>query len=632
MKLRFFDFEVFPHWWCCTFGDYPDDGILNEDIKEGFVVVRSDKENPRDFMLQQMKEENVVVVGYNIKRYDLIIANGIYQGFDSEHIKILNDIVINPGRAWETKEHMRMQPFVKKKLAGVIYQDLLDDSDGSLKEKEAIFGVNIMESEVPFDKEDLTEDDKLDVIKYNKHDVYATMIVFNKLMKGYVDVKLALGKTFNIPEAECYMCTNAKLVAKALGAKRTSFSDAEKIEIDLPDRIKDYCYSNLPNKIIDTIRTSQSSYSVRLYDNDVVFANGGLHSVYSNDLYVESDDEWILVNMDAASYYPSMMIQLGVLSRAVKDPSVFKNIFDKRIAIKHKKDKTREDEDMQLAYKLVLNTTFGASGNKYLDLYDPYMCTKCCRIGQIFLAALANKLVSNVPSLKVIQGNTDGLLLYFRRKDIDKVQALGDEWSRVSGIQLEYDEVQKIWQRDINNYLLVKTDGKYKRRGAWLIDTWRRPGYFTISPLSNFVSHVAAREWLLNGTDVVRTIVNEQNLDNFIMTCKKGPTYRGVVQRFENGKEVELFKANRVISTKDTSKGMLYKVKMYKGKISYTQMPNAPKHCQTMNEDLSTYDFKDVKKYIDYMYYIQYAMELLDIRWLELKGLKIEPTNRFNYN
>ena len=34
MQLRFIDFEVYPNWWCCTFGDYPeDDTNLNESIK-----------------------------------------------------------------------------------------------------------------------------------------------------------------------------------------------------------------------------------------------------------------------------------------------------------------------------------------------------------------------------------------------------------------------------------------------------------------------------------------------------------------------------------------------------------------------------------------------------------------------
>ena len=406
MKMRFFDFEVLPNWWCCTFGDMPDDEKISEQIKDDFVVITSDDEHSRDLLLKQMREPGVVVVGYNIKYYDLMIANAIYQGFSPQQVKIINDLIIIPNCQWSTKEHIKLQPFAKKKLGGVVYQDLLDDNDGSLKEKEAILGLDILESSVDFNKEDLTEEDKADIIYYNKHDVYACMYFYLKVMKGYVKNKLLIGKKFGIPEQECYMCTNANLVARALGAQRVSFLDSEQIEITLPKKINQYCYDNLPSKVLDQVRTHTSTPTMRLFDNSVDFGNGGLHSVYSNNLYVESDDEWMLMNKDAASYYPSMLIQFECLSRCVHNPKVFKDIYDERIYLKHKPDKTQDEEDSQLANKLVLNTTFGASGNKYLALYDPYMCTRCCRVGQIFLASLACKLTRNIPGLKVIQTNT----------------------------------------------------------------------------------------------------------------------------------------------------------------------------------------------------------------------------------
>ena len=631
MKMRFFDFEVFPKWWCCTFGDLPDNEQVDESMKDNFVVVTSDDSDCRNKLLSMFKEENVVVVGYNIKHYDLMIANAIYQGFTPQQVKIVNDLIINPGCAWETKEHMRLQPFAKRKLAGIVYQDLLDDNDGSLKEKEAILGLNILESSVDFNKEDLTDVDKEDVIYYNKHDVYACMYFYLKVMKGYVKNKLLIGKKFGIPEASCYMSTNANLVAKALKAQRASFDDADKIEIFLPKKINQYCYDNLPSKILDHIRTHTTTPTMRLFDNDVDFGNGGLHSVYCNNLYVESDDEWMLMNKDAASYYPSMLIQFDCLSRAVHNPKVFSDIYDERIYLKHKPDKTQDEEDSQLANKLVLNTTFGASGNKYLDLYDPYMCTRCCRLGQIYLASLACKMVKGINGLKVIQTNTDGILIYFRRKDLPLVTEMGEEWAHTSGIAMEDDVVEKIWQRDVNNYLLIKEAGKIKRKGLWLMDTWEKPGYFLISPLTAFVSQKAAIQYLVNDTDPVDTIFANKNLQDFAMTCKKGPTYRGVVQKMTDGTEVQMFKCNRVIATKDTKYGMLYKLKMYKGNLQYTKMPSIPEHCLPINEDLSTYDFHEIQKQLDYMFYVQRVADLLNISWKELSGNSLTSTNRFDY-
>lgn len=632
MKMRFFDFEVTPNWWLCVFGDFPDNpNDLQASIKNNFVIVNSDMADARDKLMSMLREDGYVMTGYNIKYYDLIIANAIYNSFSPQEVKIVNDLIIDPSSAWSTKEHMRLQPFSKRKLRGICYQDLMDDNNGSLKEKESILGLNILESSVDFNKEYLTNDDKDQMTYYCKHDVYACMYFYNKVMRSYVKNKLTIANKFGIPERECYMCTNANLVSKVLNATRTSFADAEKVEIELPSKIKQYCYENLPSKIVDKIRTDTKSFETRLFDNTISFGNGGIHSVYMNNIYVESDNEWTLMNIDASSYYPSMLIQFECLSRTVKNPKVFKNIFDERIALKHKKNKTQEDEDAQLANKLVLNTTYGASGNKYLDLYDPYMCTKCCRIGQIFLAALANKLSTRVPGLKVIQTNTDGILVYFRRKDIDKVKSLQNEWSSISGINMEEDIVEKIWQRDVNNYVLVKEGGKIKRKGGWLSDTWYKEGSFDLSPLTAFVCQKAVIDYLINGKDIVKSILDNKNFEDFVMTCKKGPTYRGVVQRYSDGTEHELFKCNRVYASKDKSLGMIYKYKIYNGNISYSKMPGIPDNCRLVNEDLSTYMFDTIKSDLDYMFYIEKCMDLLDIEWIKLSNGNLKKTNEFNY-
>ena len=632
MKMRFFDFEVTPNWWLCVFGDLPDCDKLTEDVKCNFITVNSDMPDARDRLLKLMREPNVVLVGYNIKKYDLIIANAIYQGFNAKQVKIVNDLIINPACAYSTKEHIRMQPFAKKRLSSVVYQDLLDDNDGSLKEKEAILGLNIMESSVPFDKEDLTDADKQDLEYYCRHDVYACMYYMfeYKPVYNYIKTKLLIGKRFNIPEDVCYACTNPKLIGKVLGCKRIDFPDKHDIVIELPNRIKDYVYENVCNATINRLLTSTEAYTTKEYNNIVQFGNGGLHSVYSNDLYVESDDEYMLLNADGASFYPAMLINFNCLSRTVASRDAFVDIFKERLAIKKKEVKTQEDKDTMLADKLVLNSTYGASGCKWLDLYDPYQTTKTCRIGQLFLTALACKLYRNVPNLQIIQANTDGLLLYFRRKDLALVQKYFKEWTDVGGIEVEEERVLKIWQRDVNNYLLVKDDGSVKCKGAWLSHDWWT-GVPKVSPRTGFVSAKAVIEYLVNGKDIVKSIVNNTNLEDFIINCKKGPSYSKVVQRLANGMEIELFKCNRIIACKDKSLGKLYKVKLYKGNYSYTQMPNSPDYCMLMNEDLSTYKFEDYKAVIDYSYYLNRCVDMLDIKWRQLKDNSLIENDTFDY-
>ena len=67
MQKRFFDFEVTPNWWLCVFGDLPEDySQVNENIKDNFKIVRSDKGNAREELLQQLKEEGYVITHINI--------------------------------------------------------------------------------------------------------------------------------------------------------------------------------------------------------------------------------------------------------------------------------------------------------------------------------------------------------------------------------------------------------------------------------------------------------------------------------------------------------------------------------------------------------------------------------------
>lgn len=634
MKFRFFDFEVLPNWWCCVFGDLPEDWKqtgITRDIKETFVTIDSDMLGARDKLMTLLYEKDIVKSGYNIKGYDLIIANAIYQGLTPREVKIISDMIINPSLAYKSRENYLLSSFTKRKLSNILFADLMDDANGSLKEKEAILGLNILESDVSFDKQNLTSQDKDSIIYYCKQDVYAAMQFYMQVAEPYITTKLAVAEHFNIPTDTAYKSTNARMVALALKAKRKSFEDAEKIEIELPNKIRQYCYENVPSKILERLMTSTEGFTVKLFNNDVSYGNGGIHSVYCKELYVESDDEWTLTNIDAESYYPSMLIQFDTLSRAVQDRGSLKYIFDERMKIKHKENKTEYDNFIQLADKLILNTTFGASGNKWLDLYDPHNCTKTCRLGQIFLTALAMKLTKTVPSLKIIQTNTDGILSYFRRKDIGLVRKCMKEWTEISGINMEEDEIQKIWQRDVNNYLLVKKDGKIKRKGGWLNDTIYRIGSVMLSPPAALVCNKAVIKYLIEGKDIIKSIVSCKDLGDFIMICTKGPTYRGTFQLMSDGTEIPLFKCNRVIATKDSSYGKIYKYKVYKGERRIAQMPNIPGKCLPVNEDLEDYNFNTISKTIDYSYYILRAMDLVNLDWQQLKGNELFKTDKFNY-
>lgn len=643
MKLRFFDFEVFPEWWCCTFGDLPDDVTdlqhLQENLKDSFRVVTSDDIASRDALMKEFRE-GYVMTGYNIKGYDLEITNGIYQSFDPETLYCLSQLIVNKEKPKDQKLAQMLIPLVTKRYNGATYLDLFDSSTGSLKNKEAILGLDIRETTVPFGKRNLTQQEKDDIIVYNKHDVWSSMYWYLDTVKPFVDTRLSLCKVFNLPLEYGYKKTNASLIGLVLDAKKMPFADETKIDIELPVQIRSYCKDNLPTYIYEYILHNNKPLKVKLFENIVKFADGGIHSEYDTDsfslskthdrpvLHVKSNAELVLMNVDAGSYYPSIMIFLKTLSRCIQKPELFIKIYNERLRIKHLENPTPEDIMLQLVYKLILNTTFGASGCAGLDIYDPYMRTCTCRYGQLFLAAFANKVYTVLNgNVKIIQTNTDGVLFYCRRSDIPTIKKLMQEWHDLSGITLEDEYAEEIWQRDVNNYLMIKEGGKAKCKGGWLNHSKEVKGYPRIAPLTSYVVGRAITDYLTKNKDIETSIRNNTNLEDFMMTFIVGGSFDNTVYRYDNGMEIDSLRNTRMIASTDTRLGTQYKLKG----TQYFKCAGCPDHGLLLDNDVRSAKFEHYKDQIDYSFYLNLAKDKLSGSWLDLDGSGAVRTYQFDY-
>lgn len=661
LREQMFDFEVFPEWWCCVIGKYPQDDDIPETIKDDFIVVTSDMPTARETLLGVMCNKEWVNMGYNIKYYDNVILNGVANGFTPHQLKILSDLVINPELQYESIEHMRIAPFARKKYKNFVYQDFLDDNTGSLKEKEACMQLDIRETTVPFDKTDLTQEDKDAIIFYCKHDVWSSMMFYKVILKPFIAAKLAVGRVFNIPESECYRCTNAQISALAIGAKRSSFPDANRQDIVIPAALKDYIAYSLPSSIVNRLCSSPEKFDAVLFGNDVSYSNGGIHSVPCRPkeiaiktkfpawfLHVKSGDGWSLINVDAGSFYPNLMVAWKGLTRAVKDPSKFADLIKRRLELKsvispfedkygtHPELAPEEEytkyinaKEASQAYKLILNTTYGASGNKYLDLYDPYMTTYTCRLGQLLLTALANNLYNQIgkDNIHIIQTNTDGILIYIKDEYKDLMRNIGEEWERICHIPLEFENEYQIWQRDVNNYVMGKANGRVKTKGGFFVTDMQQPGYNRVRPLDAYVCREAMIEYIAHGKDIVEHIYNESDVSKFAVTCHKG-SFSGIVREFNDGRPDEvLHKVNRVYASLNKDLGMIYKVKKVKGEQKKYKAPGCPPHCELINDALTNYNINDLREDIDYMWYIENTMEMIDTPWYEIQAGKIVKIN-----
>ena len=129
--------------------------------------------------------------------------------------------------------------------------------------------------------------------------------------------------------------------------------------------------------IVDTLKLEKYKYvrewfenpENRDYEKELVtmvcgvphkFSWGGLHGAVG-EIKVKKDGtpiakstpihrKGLILHVDVTSFYPSIMIEYDMLSRNVSDKSVYKKIYDTRVALK-KAGKKAE----QAPYKLILN-------------------------------------------------------------------------------------------------------------------------------------------------------------------------------------------------------------------------------------------------------------------------------------
>lgn len=597
-KIWGYDFEVFSKikpngWWCCTF--------INKDDRNEIVTIVNDRQKFVDFY---NANSDAVFVGYNSKFYDSVIFKGILNNMNPAW---LNDQLIEKGK----KEYQLLKGVTKFKLNN--YDVMLKDK--SLKQLEGFMGDKIKESDVPFDKDTpLTEDEIVEVIDYNIHDVQETLNVLDNTMKSFG----AVVEVINMFDLDSTMLNNteASLACDVLGSVQQHTLDDE-FDITIPERLSiqdkykyivDWYLDDFNKSYKLPLCTEKASGGARqlltkVGGCDCVFGYGGLHGSKDNEIF-----KGILVIMDVASLYPSLMINENYSSRKLKDPNKFKEMRDRRLELKKAKD------ERQSALKLIINATYGILKSRDKACYDPVQSNNVCIAGQLYLTELAGDLED---VCEILQLNTDGI--YVRcasMEDVDVVKKIASDWEKRTNLELEIDVFEKgeLIQKDVNNYLLIdRSDNHFKRKGAYVKK---------LSKIDNDLPIInkALVDYFVHGTSVEETVNKADKLIDFQQIIKLTALYKNVVYgevtkvRLPNGKEKLIVengiplkeKVHRVFaSTRSGDKG-IYKTKVTGGEISYEKVMNTPEKCFIDNDNING---KSVPEYLDRQYYIDMALD-----------------------
>lgn len=583
-----FDCEVFAHDWLFVF----------KEVATGeYTVIWNDNDEVLAFM-----ERNPYLGGFNNKHYDNHILKAVMCGFTPEQVKEINDlIIVHELNGWDI-------PALREYRVYFDSFDLKDDcQDGvSLKGIEAHLGIPIEETEVDFNVDHvLSESEKAQTTYYCKYDVDATEILF-KLRQGYLDNKAAVGRKRGLTDRQAMYMTNAKLTSVYLQAQKPEKPWTDERDYQYPDKLlRQYIPQevfdffdklhdqNIPNYLLfggydeQGVKHKGAALDFSIGECKCTIAYGGIHGAIPT--YVEEATEGRSIrNKDVASYYPHLMTiplskgqKYGFCSRNIPSPQVYVDTLEERVQAKKAGDKVTAN-----ALKLVLNTTYGTmlngkDGVAFNDLYDPLMGRSVCITGQLLLLELSMHLVSECPTLKIIQLNTDGIMVSFDNSDEAKWQEITQEWQDRTGFELEEDFIQKIVQRDVNNYVEVPVgDGKPKVKGGALVrgiltnanidftkmglPAWENMsgGAWNINNNAVIVAR-AIQDYFVKGVDPEETIMASKNILDFQVIAKVGGKYSGCYQMVGEDK-VPVQKVNRVYATADRRYGTIYKTHGYR--------------------------------------------------------------------
>lgn len=536
------------------------------------------------------------------------------------------------------------------------YDVMGDGSFMSLKQNEGFMGMDIVESVVEFDIDrPLTPEEKADVEKYNRADLYGTLERF-KQRKNTFKTKMMLVKEFGLPLN--YMCkTNAKLTEAILLSQNKGVNTRARKNFQLGDlpfnrdvpQIKQVfefflgALKELEKHKWDTKKCDKSKLSlvIDVLGVEHTFALGGVHGGIKNYICRPEEGKTIIW-VDVSSLYPNILRMWDLLSRQVDRRGVeaFSNMVEVRMKIKEKlhddslsKEEKKALKDQAARYKLILNTTSGCMKDKFKKLYDPEYNTKMCMLGQLSLLDLIYRLRNVKPKkkkpawalsddyklepvkdeseyynyFKLIQSNTDGIALELLTDDAESIiDEICAGWEKDWRFSLEKTVADNLYEKDVNNYVFKDSSGKIKVKGAYVTKFDEGNEQDTLAILAQ-----AVVMYFLEGKDIRDTICNPENpATDYQMIKKLGGMYDTPTWKKDSGDEI-VQKVNRIFPSVDKSLGGLYKHKKSKDVGVLDKVEGTPEHVLIMNTDIRGKKIGELDN-IDYEWYISEAQKRVD--------------------
>lgn len=402
----------------------------------------------------------------------------------------------------------------------------------------------------------------------------------------------------------------AKLLSERMGL---SMRDLKKMRtfrenIDLGSIILDYIKFDHPSlvglldvfkKTVITQTKGGFKQQVKIKGFEFDLGLGGIHGCVKPGVYTD-DEIWGILDIDVTSFYPNLAIENGFYPEhlGLYFCDIYKQIFLDRVQIP-------KADPRNYAYKIMLNGVYGKSNDKDSYLYDPRFTMQITINGQLLILMLAEQLLKE--DIQILQANTDGITIRYKRADRAKINDVCESWSVLTKLKLEYAEYSKMVIKDVNNYIGIYVDKKKepKYKGSFELLDIKEKGFkdWHKDPSFRIVAK-AVSEYFINNIGIEQTVKSCKDIHQFVGRAKFKSDSTG---------ETRCVKDNRIVVEKQqkttryiVTKGGCQFMKVYfDGRESVINKGYLVDICNEL-DDNSNFD-------INYKFYISEAQKIIEV-------------------
>jgi hypothetical protein len=453
--------------------------------------------------LRRFIEGEAVFIGFNSSRFDDIIVNGWLSGLNEPELKNLANKLIEDNIApWNLNRSFTYRSFSSVDLTGASPAFI------GLKALGARMNMSTIQ-DLPLPHTAVIEEKQRDlVLNYCWNDVETT-VELTKRLNDQLALRVRMSQEYGV---DLRSKSDAQLAERSLsitlGLNKRSMGSVPSNVSYTPPKFLNFEDVNLQNILasVSEYRFKVSSTGhVQLPDflgsevlkfglGEYQLGVGGIHSVHDKKVCHVASDEYLIFDIDAASFYPSIIIECGFIPKGlgVRFVEEFRRIYERRLEAKRLGDKNTD-----ASLKVTINSVFGQFGNRYSVLYSPDLMLAVTLTGQFTLLMLIEWL--ELAGAEILSANTDGIAVKYHKDLNPLIEKIVSKFSDVSKFKFEYTPYRVLAMKDCNNYFAVKTDRTVKVKGIYA------PPDLKKNPTAPICAK-AVSLWLAHGTPLLQTV------------------------------------------------------------------------------------------------------------------------------